>query len=151
MRQHYATGLLFASALVIAGCGGAAEKAEPAANEADAAAPAEAPADGNASEGGEEAAAAGEAGAQQDFSIVNNSGHTVMTLNVSPSDSEQWGPDILGTDTLANGQTGQVSFARGQDQCLWDLRATFDNGTTGDWRQVNLCEASTITLTPTEE
>jgi hypothetical protein len=73
-----------------------------------------------------------------------------MTLNVSANDSDQWGPDILGTATIPNGGSGTVSFARGQDQCLWDLRATFDDGQTGDWRGVNLCETSTVTLTPTE-
>lgn len=142
------TGMLFASALVLAACG-SGEKAAPAANESNAAAPA--PAAEENSGGGESEAAAPATGAQQDLNIVNNSGHTVMTLNVSPSDSNQWGPDILGTDTLAEGGSGQVSFVRGQDQCLWDIRATFDSGETGDWRQLNLCEASTITLTPIDE
>ena len=71
-----------------------------------------------------------------------------MTLNVSPNDSNQWGPDILGAETIADGASGQVQFVRGQEQCLWDLRATFDDGQTGDWRGVNLCEAATVTLTP---
>ena len=148
MRKHYLTGLLFASALVVAGCGETAEKAEPAANETNEAAPAEEAADENATAEEGEAPAAAEAGAQQDFTIVNNTGHTVMTLNVSPNDSNQWGPDILGADTLADGGSGQVQFARGQEQCLWDVRATFDNGETGDWRGVNLCETTTVTLTP---
>ena len=34
--------------------------------------------------------------APQDFTIVNNTGHTVMTLNVSPTSEDEWGPDILG-------------------------------------------------------
>jgi len=148
MRKHYLTGLLFASALAIGGCGGTEEKAEPAANEANEAAPAEEPADENATSEEGAAPEAAAAGAQQDFTIVNNTGRTVMTLNVSSNDSNEWGPDILGTATIADGASGQVSFARGQEQCLWDLRATFDDGQTGDWRGVNLCEASTVTLTP---
>ena len=148
MRKHYLSTLLFASALAIGGCGGTEEKAEPAANEANEAAPAEEPGDENATSEEGEAPAAAEAGAAQDFTIVNNSGHTVMTLNVSPSDSNQWGPDILGTETIAEGASGTVSFPRTQEQCLWDLRATFDDGQTGDWRSVNLCETATVTLTP---
>ena len=66
---------------------------------------------------------------------------------MSPSDSNQWGPDILGQNVLPNGQQGQVQFARGQDQCEWDIRATFEGGGTGDWRAINLCETTTITLT----
>jgi hypothetical protein len=147
MKTHYLTALLCASVLSLAACGGAAEQ-KAASNTANAAAPA-APAGEAASN---EAVPAGEAagataGANQDFTLVNNTGHTVMTLNVSPSDSDQWGPDILGTDVLANGQSAQVSFERGQDQCQWDLRATYDDGDTTDARGVNLCELTTVTLT----
>ena len=141
---------LFASALVLAGCGDSGEEKAAADNAADAAAPAEAPADNSAAaaEGAGEEGDTAAAGSQQDFTIVNNTGRTLMTLNVSPNDQNEWGPDILGADTVANGGSGQVSFARGNDQCLWDIRATFDDGQTGDWREVNLCETSTVTLTP---
>lgn len=151
MKTPYLTTLLFASALAIAGCNGGTETAEPEANEAveaNEAAPAEEPADANAT--AEEGAApeGAAAGAAQDFAIVNNTGHVVMTLNVSPSDSNEWGPDILGTATIADGASGTVTFPRDAEQCLWDLRATFDNGETGDWRGVNLCETARVTLTP---
>ena len=152
MRKTYLTTLLFASALAIAGCNSGTETAEPEANtaaEANEAAPAEEPADGNATaEEGATPDTGAAAGAAQDFSIVNNTGHIVMTLNVSPNDSNEWGPDILGTATIADGASGTVTFPRDAEQCLWDLRATFDNGQTGDWRGVNLCETATVTLTP---
>jgi hypothetical protein len=156
MRKTYIFGVAFASVLALAACGGNAQKSAPAANDTNAAAPAEeAPANATdeneaaADEAGAgEAQGQGQAGSRQDFNIVNNTGHTVMTLNVSPSDSNQWGPDILGTGTLPNGQQGEVTFARGQEQCSWDLRATFDDGSTGDWRGVNLCQTTTVTLTP---
>ncbi|HWT12015.1 MAG TPA: hypothetical protein VN231_04620 [Allosphingosinicella sp.] len=153
MRKLCLSGALVAGALLIAGCGGTEEKAAEANDSANAAAPAEEAAAAEegtneampAEEGGDAAAAAG---SQQDFTIVNNTGRTLMTLNVSPNDENEWGPDILGADTLANGGSGQVTFARGNDQCLWDLRATFDDGQSGDWRGVNLCETTTVTLTP---
>ena len=147
MKTRYLTGLVCASALALAACGGAAEqKADT--NTANAAAPA-APADNAAA--GETAAAEGEAGAtagaRQDFTINNNTGHVVMTLNVSPSNSDQWGADILGQDVLANGQSATVSFERGEAQCEWDIRATYDDGDTTDVRGVNLCEVATVNLT----
>lgn len=83
---------------------------------------------------------------QQDFTIVNNTGHVVVTLNVSPSRETRWGPDILGREVLANGEQAQVTFDRDESICLWDIRVTYDDGDTGDWRQVNLCETSEITL-----
>jgi hypothetical protein len=156
MKIRITTGMLFFAAAALAGCGGsgsgngsAGNGTAPASNAAAPAAGNEGgapPAEGNATEG----ESPGAAGSQQDFTIVNNTGQTVMTLNVSPSDQNSWGPDILGQDVLANGQQGQIQFARGQEQCNWDIRATFEGGETGDWRNVNLCETTTITLTASE-
>lgn len=84
--------------------------------------------------------------AQQDFVIVNNTGQTIMTLNVSPADEDTWGPDILGADVLAAGERGQVTFDRAEERCDWDLRVTYEDGDTGDWRGIDLCETAVIEL-----
>ena len=84
--------------------------------------------------------------AQQDFTIVNDTGQAIMTLNVSPSDSNQWGPDILGSDVLAAGERAEVSFDRDEERCEWDIRVTYEDGDTGDWRGIDLCETTTVTL-----
>ena len=147
MRKLYLTGALFASALAIAGCNKAATTnnaaAPAAANTAAPAAPA-APAGGNATGGGE--AATGDQ-TNQNFTLVNNTGHVVTTLNVSPSNSDQWGEDILGRDVLANGESAQITFPRAETQCTWDIKATYDDGDTTDARGVNLCQVATVTLT----
>jgi hypothetical protein len=148
MKKIYLAGAMLASALAIAGCNNnaAENKAAPATN---AAAPA-APADGNVAGGGEEGAApaapAGDA-TNQNFTLNNNTGHVVVTLNVSPNNEDAWGPDILGRDVLANGESAQISFPRTETQCLWDIRATYDDGDTTDARGVNLCELTTVNLT----
>lgn len=148
MKNVYRAGWLCASVLALAACGGGEQKA--ATNTANAAAPA-APAEpaqnaaGGGSASGEEGGAT--AGARQDFTLVNNTGHTVMTLNVSPSNSDEWGPDILGRDVLPNGESAQITFERAGDQCEWDIRATYDDGDTTDARGANLCELATVTLT----
>lgn len=82
--------------------------------------------------------------ARQDFTVVNSSGHVIVTLNVSPSRSNRWGPDILGSEVLANGEEASVSFDNDEDQCLFDIRVTYDDGTANDERGVNLCEVSTV-------
>lgn len=84
--------------------------------------------------------------APQDFTIHNQTGHVVMTLNVSPSSETRWGPDILGRDVLADGESAEITFDRDEDICLWDIRVTYDDGDTGDWRQINLCETTDVTL-----
>ena len=145
MRKFYLTGALFASALAVAGCNKAATTnnaaAPAAANTAAPAAPAGNGSAGNTAGGG---AAAGQA--QQNFTIQNNTGHTVVTLNVSPNNQDSWGPDILGRDTLANGESAQITFPRTETQCAWDIKATYDAGGTTDMRNVDLCTVATVTL-----
>lgn len=146
MNKLYLTGALFASALAMAGCNKAAttnNAAAPAASNAAAPAVPAAPA-GNTAAGDTGAAPAP---GQQNFSLVNNTGHTVVTLNVSASNENSWGPDILGRDTLATGETAQVTFPHGETQCNFDIRATYDDGDTTDQRGVNLCQIGTVTLT----
>jgi hypothetical protein len=143
MRRFQIAGALLVSALAVAGCNQAENQAAPAANTA---APAPAAPAAPAAGGAPGAEAQGQA--QQNFTVVNNSGHTVMTLNVSPSNEDAWGPDILGAAVLPNGDSAQVTFERGQAQCLWDIRVTYDDGDSGDMRGVNLCEVATVTLTP---
>jgi hypothetical protein len=144
MKKLYISGAILASALAIAGCNKAATTNNTAAP-ANAAAPA-APAGGNTASGGEAAAPAGDQ-TNQNFTLVNNTGHVVTTLAVSPTGDDQWGPDILGRDVLANGESAQITFPRGETQCQWDIKATYDDGDTTDARGVNLCELTTVTLT----
>jgi hypothetical protein len=84
--------------------------------------------------------------AQQDFTIVNNTGQTILTLNVSPSDEAAWGPDILGVDVLAAGERAEISFDNAEERCEWDIRVTYEDGDTGAWGGINLCETVTVEL-----
>ena len=83
---------------------------------------------------------------QQDFVIVNNTGQAMMTLNVSPSNEDSWGPDILGVEVLAAGERGEVSFDNEEERCDWDIRVTYEDGDTGDWRGIDLCETAVVEL-----
>lgn len=85
--------------------------------------------------------------AQQDFTVTNRTGHVIMTLNVSPSNSSHWGPDILGRDVLGNDESTDITFDRNEDQCEWDIRVTYDDGTQNDERGINLCEITEFTFT----
>lgn len=84
--------------------------------------------------------------AQQDFEIVNNTGQAILTLNVSPSDEASWGPDILGVDILAAGERADVTFDNAEERCEWDLRVTYEDGDTGAWQGINLCETTVVEL-----
>jgi hypothetical protein len=152
MKTISLTALLLASALSLAGCN---KDAAPAANNAAAPKPAEtntptrAPAANEAAgeaegEGGAPSTTVGTA--RQNFSVVNATGHIVMTLNVSPTSENEWGDDILGSQVLQPGQTAQVVFDRGETQCNYDIRATYDDNDTSDMRNVNLCQVGTVNL-----
>ncbi len=86
--------------------------------------------------------------APQDFTLKNRTGHVIVTLNVSPSSSNQWGPDILGREVLANGEDAEVTFDRDEDHCDYDIRVTYDDGTENDERGINLCETTEVEFTP---
>ena len=151
MKTISLTALLLASALTLAGC----NRAAPANNAAAAApkpeatnTPAPAPAaNETAGEGEEGAAPTTTVGtARQNFSVVNATGHIVVTMNVSPTSENEWGPDILGSNVLQPGQTGQVVFDRAESQCNYDLKVTYDDGDTSEMRNLNLCQVGTVNL-----
>ena len=85
--------------------------------------------------------------AQQDFTITNHTGHTIVTLNVSPNNDDHWGPDILGRDVLNNGEQTEITFDRNEDQCSWDIKVTYDDGTNNDLRAVDLCHTTEVEFT----
>ena len=136
-------GALCASVFALAACGGGASENKAAPAPANTTAPAPAAADETAP-----APAPAAAGAQQDFDILNKTGHTVVSLNVSPTNENEWGEDILGRDVLNDGESAKISFSRGEDECMWDLRATYDDDDTTEMKGVNLCEVATVTLNP---
>ncbi len=152
MKTISLTALLLASALSLAGCNRGAAPAnnnsggKPEATNAPAPAPAPATneAAGGDEGGGPPSTTVGTA--RQNFSVVNATGHVVMTLNVSPTSESEWGPDILGSQVLQSGQTGQVVFDRAESQCNYDLRVTYDDGDTSEMRNINLCQTATVQL-----
>ncbi len=84
--------------------------------------------------------------AQQDFTITNHTGQAILTLNISPSEEAAWGPDLLGDNILADDAQAEISFDNEDERCEWDIRVTYENGGTGDWRGINLCETSDVEL-----
>jgi hypothetical protein len=85
--------------------------------------------------------------AQQDFELHNKSGHTINNIYVSPTSEDHWGSDILGQDTLGDGETLQIGFDRGESECNWDVKATFTDGTSAEVRGVDFCTVSDVNVT----
>jgi hypothetical protein len=86
--------------------------------------------------------------AQQNFALVNRSGVQIDEVYVSPSSSNDWGRDILGEGVLPSGNRRNVRFSQRTRACQFDLRVVFENGRRSEAGNLNLCEISTITVTP---
>lgn len=92
----------------------------------------------------------------QDFTLVNQTGLTIMEFYCSPTSTNEWEEDVLGADTLASGDSLQISFSRGEEACSWDLKIKDEDSDEIVWMEIDLCQAAVITLyyengTPTAE
>ena len=83
---------------------------------------------------------------EQDFSLVNKTGFTIDALHITPHSSDEWGEDILGKDTLEDGQTLNITFHRKEKAAMWDLRVEDGDGKSYTWEKLNLLEISEVTL-----
>jgi len=88
------------------------------------------------------------AAAKQDFVLINKTGVSVVSFNASPSEEEEWGPNILGQQVLKSGESAKITFEHDATACLWDLRATYEDDDTTEMNKVDLCEVATVTLNP---
>lgn len=91
------------------------------------------------------AAAAAVAG-EQDFTVVNQTGVEIHKLFVAPHSSDDWGDDILGKDTLPDGETLDIEFGRHEKAAHWDLKIEDSEGHSVEWESLNLLEISKVTL-----
>jgi len=82
----------------------------------------------------------------QDFTVVNKTGIEIHQLFVTPHDSDDWEDDILGEDTLANGEQVDIKFSRKEKADMWDLKVVDADGNEVTWENLDLLSISTVTL-----
>lgn len=82
----------------------------------------------------------------QDFKLVNNTGVEIHALHVAPHSSDEWGEDILGQDTLANGESLNIKFPSRTRTAHWDLRIEDEKGNSVTWESIDLLEVSEVIL-----
>ncbi len=91
--------------------------------------------------------AANAAEAKQDFKLVNKTGYEIKHVYVSPSKSDDWEEDVLGKDTLDDGEAWNIKFHRDVRTCKWDLKVTYaDDDSNAVWQNIDLCEIERITI-----
>jgi hypothetical protein len=82
----------------------------------------------------------------QDFTLVNKTGVEIHSLHVSPADANKWGPDILGKDTLEDGQSVEIKFHEDEEAEKWDLRIEDKDGNAIEWEDLNLMKINKVIL-----
>ena len=84
---------------------------------------------------------------RQDFDLVNKTGYEISEVYVSPSKSDDWEEDVLGTGTLPDGNHIHIKFHRATQTCDWDLKVVYTvDETTAEWEKINLCKVEKITI-----
>ncbi len=85
-------------------------------------------------------------GGAQDFTLVNKTGVEIDKVFISPHDADDWEEDILGQDTLPDGQTVDVKFARDETSAKWDVRIEDKQGNAIEWESLDLLKIAKVTL-----
>jgi len=92
------------------------------------------------------AAASANARYTLDFTLVNETGYTIVEVFVSPARSNNWEEDVLGRDVLENGERLEIAFPKEAKGCKWDLMVTYDDDEQASWEDFDLCSLSKIEL-----
>jgi hypothetical protein len=82
---------------------------------------------------------------KQDFTLHNETRQEITEVYVSPTGVEDWEEDILGTDTLPNGESVAISFTRRKEN-MWDIKVVFRSGKDAVWTKLNLSQITDVTL-----
>ena len=82
----------------------------------------------------------------QDFTVHNKTGVEIHALYVSPHDTNDWEEDILGQDTLPDGETLDIKFSPKEGKEDWDLRIEDKDGNSVVWENLKLTEITDVIL-----
>ena len=84
---------------------------------------------------------------KQDFTLINKTGVAISEMYIGPNSSDDWGTDILGKDTLPDGESTDIVFAPNQKAARWDLQFIDEDGKKHTFYDKNLVKIAEITLT----
>ena len=82
----------------------------------------------------------------QDFVLVNKTGYDIEEVYVAPANQKEWGEDVMGKDTLDNGDKVNIEFSHKEKECLWDMKIIFSDKEEAVWEDFDLCKVREITL-----
>ncbi|WP_430911855.1 hypothetical protein [Methylobacterium sp. sgz302541] len=83
--------------------------------------------------------------ANRHVDIVNKTGLSMHHFYASVTGTDDWEEDILGKDTIEDGETFDINIDDGSGKCKYDFKAVFENGKSLVRNNVNVCSISTFT------
>jgi hypothetical protein len=85
-------------------------------------------------------------GRRSGFHTAEPTGYAIQEVYISSANDNSWGEDILGRDTMPDGESTEISFSHSESACKWDLKVVFDDEESAVWKGFNLCEIVEISL-----
>jgi hypothetical protein len=83
---------------------------------------------------------------KQDFVLHNQTGVEIHSVYVSPHSADDWQEDVLGRETLPNGESVKITFDDRDKHAKWDLKVTDKDGNALEWYDLNLVEIEELTI-----
>lgn len=81
------------------------------------------------------------------FTLVNATGVTIYKVQMSPSEVNSWEEDMLGSEVMPSGTSRDITFSGYRPEVrLWDLKVTDGQGTSIEWRGIDLTAITQLTL-----
>jgi hypothetical protein len=81
------------------------------------------------------------------FNIINKTGFTLNTFQVTPSETTTWGEDILPNDFLENNKQIRVDIPETYgNTCFFDVRITDLEGTAVIYYAIDACKLLNLTI-----
>jgi hypothetical protein len=84
------------------------------------------------------------------YELVNTSSSKLVGFYTSPASDPMWSENLVTAENaLGSGESGTVTLADGSDECDYDVRFEFEDGSELE-DAVNVCEVATYTLIDAE-
>lgn len=85
-----------------------------------------------------------------DFVLINSSGKPIKGVEVSAAGADKWVANKVDPEAKRDGSTKPggrmtVHFDKGSG-CKYDLKATFEDGSTATWSGINVCDNAFVTI-----
>lgn len=82
----------------------------------------------------------------QDFTLHNDTGITIKELYVSPHSVNDWEENVLGKDSLKDGEEQDITFSPKEKAEEWDLKIVDAHGEGIVWENLKLTEITDVFL-----